>query len=159
MMDAKLGFSGLRARKGRPLMDRLMERTLPEPNSGCWFWIGGLYSRGYGMAFLPGGRPVLAHRAMLIAHGYELADADVVCHRCDNPMCVNPDHLFVGTQADNMADMRAKKRHRPSYKIAPEWMARIRDDTDTPTWAIAMWFGVSQKTIRNVKAGKSWRQE
>jgi hypothetical protein len=105
------GFSGLCARKGRPLLERMMERALPEPNSGCWLWIGGLYFRGYGMAFLPGGKPALAHRAMLIAHGVALKDEDVVCHRCDMPCCVNPDHLFVGTQADNLRDMCAKGRH------------------------------------------------
>lgn len=158
-MDAAVGFSGLRARKGRPLIERMMERVIPEPNSGCWLWIGGLYANGYGMAFLPGGKACLAHRASLIAHGHELQPTDVVCHRCDVKACVNPDHLFIATQTENLADMRRKGRDGRAYKIPPKYMAEIRSNTDTPIWAIAWWFGVSHKTVRNIKSGKTWRAQ
>lgn len=140
------------AQRGAPLIDRLMRRVQPEPNTGCWLWSGSTNGRGYGLAFLSGTRVTGAHRAMLIAHGVGLRDDDVVLHTCDVPACVNPDHLRVGTQTDNMADMLAKGRHRPAYAIDPEWRQRIRED-DTPTWALAMWFGVSPKTIRNIRRG------
>jgi hypothetical protein len=115
-MRAADGFSGLNARKGRPLLERLMERVIPEPNSGCWLWTGGLYARGYGMAFLPGGKPVLAHRAMLIAHGIDVPSNKIVMHTCDLLCCVNPAHLRVATQAENLADMSRKGRGRKSAK-------------------------------------------
>lgn len=150
-MDSKLGFSGLPARKGRPLLERLMERTIPVPWSGCLLWTGGMVGN-YGLAFLPGGRPTTAHRAMMIAKGYDLSDEENVCHRCDVTLCVEFDHLFVGTQADNMADMHSKGRHKPSYSIQPEWRAKIRND-DTPAWAVAAWFDVSNKTITNIRRG------
>lgn len=140
----------MKAQKGAPLMRRLMARCIPEPNSGCWLWEGGTVVRGYGVAFLPGGKATGAHRAMLIAHGVPLTTSDVVLHTCDMPICVNPEHLRVGTQADNMADMNSKGRHGSTHKIPAEWRNRIRDD-DTPAWAVAMWFGVSRKTINNIR--------
>lgn len=152
-MDPAKGFSGLRAHKGRPLYDRLVERTIPVPWSGCWLWMGGMCGR-YGQAFLPGGIRTSAHRAMVIAQGYPLTSEEGVCHRCDVPLCINPDHLFVGTQADNLADMRSKGRQGHSYAIEPFWRERIREDTDTPIWAIAMWFGVSHGTVRNIRRAK-----
>jgi len=127
-----------------------MERTIPVPWSGCWLWTGGLYARDYGMAFLPGGKPELAHRAMMIAQGHDLKPGDVVCHSCDVTLCVNPDHLFIGTQAANMRDMNSKGRHGKAYVIPPEWRVKIRED-ETPAWAVAAWFGVSVKTIRNIR--------
>lgn len=154
MMDPAYGFSGLRARKGRPLLERLMERVIPVPWSGCWLWTGGLYSRGYGMAFLPGGKPITAHRAMLIAQGIPLKLDDVVRHTCDVRCCVNPDHLLVGTQADNMDDMNRRGRHVGANKIPAKYRELIRAESPlTPAWALAAWFGVSQKTIRNIRNG------
>lgn len=153
-MRAANGFSGLNARKGRPLMERLMERVSPEPNSGCWLWTGGMNDDRYGKAFLPGGKAALAHRAMMIACGADLGPDDAVCHRCDVTLCINPDHLFIGTQADNLADMNQKGRHGKSYAIPLEWRRKIAEDTETPAWAIAVWFGVSPKTVRNIRAGR-----
>lgn len=143
----------MNAHKGQPLLKRLMDRCIPEPNSGCWLWEGSTNGRGYGLAFLQGGKKMTgAHRAMLIAHGVPVGPADVVLHTCDMPGCVNPEHLQVGTQADNMADMKSKGRHRPSYKIPAGLRQAIRED-DTPAWAVAAWFGVNRKTINNIRRG------
>src|SRR5690606_35598865 len=74
----------------------------------CWVWTATRMSRGYGY-FYANGKMRGAHRvAWAIAHGY-FPDVHVL-HRCDNPPCVRPDHLFLGTQRDNMADMAAKGR-------------------------------------------------
>ncbi len=105
----------------RPGFDarRLMRRTVPvadrfwprvRKTAGCWEWTGRRYPRGYG-AFTIGGRGVQAHRvAWELARGLIPAGM-LVCHACDNPPCVRPDHLFLGTQSDNMCDMAAKGRH------------------------------------------------
>lgn len=77
-----------------------------QKTDGCWLWNGGL-ARGYGMV-KDGGRRLQAHRiAFLLTHGYAPAN---VLHKCDVPACVNPDHLFGGSIADNVADMIAKGR-------------------------------------------------
>ena len=83
---------------------------------GCWLWTGTRHRQGYGLLTV-GGRPLKAHRAsFLLANGYLMTDMKVL-HTCDNPPCVNPAHLRLGTQADNVADMVAKGRNR-----APTWM-------------------------------------
>ena len=139
------------AKRGAPLLDRLMARCIPEPNSGCWLWEGSQTgNRGYGLAFVTATQVTTAHRAMLIAIGQDVPNDMVVMHHCDNPHCVNPDHLSVATQRVNLDDMVQKGRHRPAYAVPAEWREKIRND-DTPAWAVAMWFGVSQKTIRNIR--------
>jgi hypothetical protein len=88
--------------------------TIPEPNSGCLLWLGYACPQGYGRVSVRGkrNRSCTAHRAAYeCAHG-PFDESLTVCHSCDTPLCVNPDHLFIGTQKENLRDMRAKGRAR-----------------------------------------------
>ena len=95
-------------RKEMGLQERILARVAMQPDSGCWLWDGSSNGR-YGQINV-GGRPVLAHRASYEAFKSRPDDDALVCHRCDTPYCVNPDHLFLGTVRENAIDMASKGR-------------------------------------------------
>lgn len=112
------------AKQKLPLLDRFMQYVSPEPNSGCWLWLGHVSPLGYGRFGVgsirdKSNRMVLAHRLSYELHAGAIAASDLVCHRCDQPACVNPDHLFLGSNQDNVADMASKWRGRKSSKGLP----------------------------------------
>lgn len=95
---------------------RIEESSIPEPNSGCWLWLSSVKNSGYGQigAASPytGRRTMLsAHKAAHIVFNGAVPDGGVVRHICDNKLCVNPEHLTVGTQAQNLSDMRGRGRN------------------------------------------------
>jgi hypothetical protein len=102
-----------------PLVDRLFSRLQPMPN-GCIEFVGNrLPPWGYGILTLGprGDRKMLrAHRVAWELNNGPIPEGVEICHRCDNPPCCNPDHLFAGTKADNMRDMSRKGRSRNSKK-------------------------------------------
>jgi ribosome-binding protein aMBF1 (putative translation factor) len=87
-----------------------------------------------------------------------------VCHQCDNPPCTNPKHLFLGTHAENHADKAKKGRSNrweknPMAKMTKDLVVKVRklkDETGRSSRSIALDFGVSETTIRNIVNGKSW---
>lgn len=88
--------------------------TVPEPNSGCLLWLGYACPQGYGRVSVRGkrNRSCTAHRAAYECAYGPFDESLTICHSCDTPLCVNPEHLFIGTQKDNLRDMRAKGRAR-----------------------------------------------
>lgn len=140
----------------------------PDLNSGCWLWNGSIGAGGYGTVS-DRGKNRKAHRVSWAQHnGAALPPPHIkVCHRCDTPACVNPAHLFLGTQADNVADMVAKGRQRgggllgsahPRARLDEQSVSDIRLilSTGVPQRPIARLYGVSPMTISRIASNKLW---
>lgn len=107
----------------------LTKRTLakfsrPESDAGCWLWVGSRTRDGYGLVVVQRSMRRVAHLAHRIAwemHNGPIPDGACVCHRCDQPLCIRPDHLFLGTHTENMRDAAAKGRtHRQRKPRIPD---------------------------------------
>jgi hypothetical protein len=142
------------------LREKLESRLRVTP--GCWIWTGGRDSKGYGGLFVDGAK-CKAHRVSYEIYVGSIPFGLHVLHKCDNPACVNPDHLFCGTHAENMRDKALKKRAQGAHrgvehhlaKLTPQKVALIRQDP-RPNSEIARELGVSPKTVYDVRARKSW---
>jgi len=149
----------------KPLLDRFNAKYTK--SDGCWHWTGAKTGRGYG-SMRVGHKSTGAHRI-----SYELFKGPIgdlhVCHTCDNPLCVNPDHLWLGTNADNVADREAKGRMKspvigkkgstnPFSKLTEAEIPKIRKLRNDGMTAkvIAAEFGVSESAIDNVIYGNAW---
>lgn len=124
-------------------------------SNGCWEWTGAK-DNGYGKMQI-GNRYRLATHVSLIISGKEVPKGMVVCHHCDNPGCVRPDHLFIGTRSENGRDKVSKNRQSRSSKRLSENEAKSIRNSRLPRSLLSMKFGVSIQTIDSVRAGRSWR--
>jgi hypothetical protein len=131
--------------------------------NGCLYWQGRLDENGYGRIDT-GGRPQLAHRvAYTLAYGCELGDMNV-CHSCDTPQCIEPKHLWLGTQADNMADASSKGRINSfrgvgeevaTSKLTEQQAREIKFGAETAQ-SIAARYGVTPEAVYAIRKGKNW---
>lgn len=154
---------------GTPLAERLERYSTPEPNSGCQLWCASTDVNGYGQlnVGLPGARRRVhkAHRLSWMVHRGPIPSGLFVCHKCDVRACINPGHLFLGTNADNMADMVAKGRHRQGdYRgekhggthLSNSQVREIRADARTYR-QIGEDFGISPASVCRIKCGDTWQ--
>lgn len=89
-----------------------LQRTDIDPNTNCWYWRGAMSGDGYGRITLKGKKLLAVHRvSAAVFLGFNLDSPLFVCHKCDKKNCINPDHLFVGTNSDNQKDAVNKGVH------------------------------------------------
>lgn len=144
----------------KSLPDRFWEKVDRRGPDDCWLWQA-TKRNGYG-AIKVSGQMVQAHRVALMMATGPFADDLYVCHRCDNKLCVNPAHLFLGSHEDNMRDMRHKRRavsgERHSNTTLTE--AQVLEIRSAPPTIrhddLARQYGVASGTISKIRNGKSW---
>jgi hypothetical protein len=143
------------------MKDRLIAWSIPEPNSGCWLWLAATHYSGYGKIKI-GEKQLKAHRISYEIHRGPIPRGIHVLHHCDNPPCVNPDHLFLGTQVENNNDRDNKGRHVPlqgekhgNSKFTAEQVLHIRQ-TQTSVAELAKMYGVNQSSIFKIRKRETW---
>lgn len=99
-------------RPRKDLKEKLYAGFVPEPTTGCWLWFKNAGKHGHGLLRHGSGSAFLAHRVSWEIHRGPIPKGLFVCHKCDTPQCINPDHLFTGTPRDNTRDMMNKGRSR-----------------------------------------------
>lgn len=154
--------------------ERFAARYLVDTGTGCWNWTGSKNAKGYGVIagelngkrYTKKGQQMLAHRVSWVLFRGEIPDSDaahgtVVMHICDNPACVNPQHLKLGTQSENVLDMIQKERRprRTTPKGVEHWNSAFKSQADIDlicstvgqTKALAERFGVDVCTIKRLR--------
>lgn len=151
---------------GTALRLRLASKVKFDRVTSCWNWIGNL-AAGYGRIQLPnaksGGKGVGAHRVSYRVFVGQIPNGFFVCHRCDNPRCINPKHLFLGTPKDNTQDCIRKGRKAVCRgeqvtisKLTEDQVRRIKQSSLTQP-ELASQYGVNQSSISRILSGDNWR--
>lgn len=138
---------------------------------GCWLWSGSTIKHGYGQIHTKLGDKyvtILAHRFFYEHHKGSIPDGHHICHDCDNPNCVNPDHLWVGTQKDNMIDMINKGRSNHIYgerhtkaKLTDSQVIEVREKYSTGRYTqqeLANLYKIDRSSIGRIVRFDTWRR-
>lgn len=161
----------------KTLTERFEEKYICDIKTGCWKWIAYIGTQGYGEMFVDG-RKEKAHRISYQLYKGKIPDHDsqhgmCVCHSCDNRLCVNPYHLFLGTQKDNLKDMRDKNRQNytklknskhqraqgsinGNSKFSESDILKIRESNKSPL-VLAREYNVNKTTIYAILNRKTWK--
>lgn len=126
-----------------------------QKTDGCWIWTGTKHSYGYGVFLLPGEKAVRAHRYSYEYFVGKIPEGKIILHICDNPICVRPDHLRVGTKDDNNKDTAIKRRHNYGLdhwngRLSDSDISDIRNSTES-TVALALRYKCDQSHISRIK--------
>lgn len=150
-------------RQLRDPIDRFIGHCRAQP-TGCWLWQGHLTRSGYAQFLISRAKRMAAHRAAYVLFIGDIPEGMFVLHQCDTKACVNPFHLFLGTHADNMADMVQKGRslrgeRNPSAKLTARDVDSIREllAAGSAFTEAAATFGVSSDTVSKIGKGLLWR--
>jgi hypothetical protein len=154
-------------RKSRPLRDRFWEKVIKTDPDECWEWSGGTDYDNYGMIWsAEAGTSIRASRVVWELENGPIPAGRIVCHICDNPSCVNPAHLFIGTHGDNARDRAAKGRS-ARHSGSKQWMAILTESDVRAIRAafarggvskasLARQYGVGASNIGNIISRRSW---
>ena len=158
----------------KPVIDRVLDKVVRIPFCGCWIFTGAINEAGYGIVGTGGrGQPNdRAHRITYRHYCGPIPDGMFVCHSCDTPSCCNPDHLFLGTNQDNVNDMVRKGRNskpprnphvvgsvHPGSKLTEEKVREMRE-LSAQGWKqreLAERYGVVHQTVSKVLSGKRFK--
>jgi hypothetical protein len=152
---------------GSSLKMRLEYYTFPVPESGCWIWMGSTGRNGYGQIHERRNRKQIAfavHRLAWELHCGKIPTGMLICHRCDIKTCINPDHLFLGSYADNINDSIKKGRRtynnsgtkNPRAKLNLSNVREIRASKEK-IQKLADKYGVNNTQISRIRLYKTWR--
>lgn len=157
---------------GLTTRERFEKRVKIDEKTGCWIWTASRTPKGYGQFNYDGTRPIPAHRASWFIYRGEIPlnpdsayKTHYVCHTCDNILCVNPDHLFLGDQQVNMDDKMGKGRHNYGTsrgtdhgmaKLNEDIVREIRASAET-TLQLHRRLGIPRSTIDMVKKRQTWK--
>lgn len=145
--------------------DSFDEKYTVNQTTGCWNWVGAISGDGYG-SLSDGTRMAKAHRFSYGRFVGKIPEGLVICHKCDNTLCVNPDHLFVGTMKDNMEDMVIKRRSNKLFgenhnqaKLTDAEVVEIRSCLKRGVKGVdlARQFNVTPQMVSLIKSGKFWK--
>ncbi len=143
----------------KPVKERLIDGIEIVTESGCWIWMRSTIEKGYGRISVKQ-KSNLAHRASYREFVGEIPDGMCVLHRCDNPPCINPDHLFLGTHMDNTKDKIKKGRQKCGFHNSANTKEKdvlfIRRSNENAA-VLAERFNLTSDSIGNIRNYKTWK--